>query len=65
MDDASVGMRTLGLSVRRDAFFMRNDYGPTGLTILAATACAYAELAKTPCEAIILQLNGYMTSAPS
>lgn len=65
IDETQLGVRTSNLAVTRNAFFARSDYGPTGLTILAAAACAYGELAKTPCEEIILQLNGHLGSAPS
>ena len=65
IDEMQLGVGTSNLAVTRNAFFTRSDYGPTELTILAAAACAYAELAKTPCDAIILQLNRHLGSAPS
>lgn len=40
-------------------------YGPTGLTILAATACAYGELVDSSPDMVVLKLNTFLIDAPS
>lgn len=54
---------TSDIFLSRDAFSTKSTYGPTGLTILAATACAYGNLADISPEELLKKLDGHLSGS--